>query len=297
LNLYNDLTFPVLAHECRADLTDQWAASWKSVPLLGSFVVDSLFYLRFWGASALLAAAAVLTGLVGACRLLDAPPHAGHDVRTAMTAPQYAQMLPVGCGPDGVPERRPGRYLVALAGSADNAGVPSAAMLCQEIALQRRWVFDAKDEEGGALESARVRESVVFGKLNRESLDEHELRDRRSQADVENGLLENLRELWGGRMLVGNMLQLWLQATFLQLAFGRLAYEARIKLILRIAVSGLHLFARATSTTFRFGCAGTFYVSLSLLMVAWAFAKAYFAFTCPSHVWDLASGLSCGVVV
>lgn len=281
LSLYNDLTFPLLAFECRAELSERWAASWARLPILGHLAVLALRALRFWGACGLCAAAVLAAALPGLCRLLAATP-SDFVQYTAPTTTPASDLLEE--------QRLTGESFVALARHAEAAGMPSVAHLCGELALQRRWVFDAKEDLGGARGAARARESVVFGKAPSEVLAKHELRDEEMRARVDTAGAAHAFATLVGKLLLGSVVQLWLQVSFFELAYNSLGAEARIKLAARIALSVLHLAARLKATPFRLGAPALALASLACALTGWAVLKVFYGFTCPSHVWEVPQG-------
>mmetsp|Transcript_68481 Transcript_68481/g.222903 ORF Transcript_68481/g.222903 Transcript_68481/m.222903 type:complete len:430 (-) Transcript_68481:222-1511(-) len=283
INLYNDLTFPLLSYHCQGELTQKWAASLAQQVGPDHFGVVLLRRIHVWHLSAFCTVASVLVGLHGLFKLLNFQfISEGHY---AQSSSQYTPMTMASSDGDC---RIPGEDCMQISYVAEYAGVPSVARLSQEIGLQRRYVFDAKESLGGALGSARIREGVLFGKLNRESI--HELRDAEQQERVDDALSLNLRSFLVGKVIIGNVLQMWMQVMFLQLAFDKLGGEARGKLVARIALSVTHVIFRTWFKMVKCDCCALALASFAVSVAVWACVKAYFVFTCPSHEWHLLAG-------
>jgi len=286
INFYNDLTFPILAYECRSDLTERWAESWATAPLVGPIAVSVLHTLRFWGLSAICVVFVIVVGLTGLISLFGVSAgslglYDGAPVRPTSSGSAYGQQEP---------PRLSAYALVNLARHSEGACTPSVACWCTELALQRRWVFCPKEELGGALGAARARESVIFGKAKPESLEQYELRDKEVLDRVDAAGSMYSCAVLIGKVLIGGALPLWLQANFFQLAFDVLGPEARLKLTVRVALSAFHVAARLMAAPFKTGLLGIFVSVVGLFATVWAALKVGYGLACPDHVWMLFQG-------
>mmetsp|Transcript_21662 Transcript_21662/g.44426 ORF Transcript_21662/g.44426 Transcript_21662/m.44426 type:complete len:225 (-) Transcript_21662:6-680(-) len=183
-----------------------------------------------------------------------------------------------------------GEDFFALARYASTAMMPSVALLCEEMASQRRWVFDAsKDAQAGT----KARADVVLGKLDRKALEAMELDNQEELESVNSASWSYFTVQFLIKVLIGNVLPLWLQASFFQLSFTQAGFEARCKIIAGIATSALLVLVRSmvgSGTISKLGCLGFIFAALDAIISAWAAAKVYYAFKCKDHIWNLSTG-------
>lgn len=277
LDIYTDFTFPLVARSCEMDkLQLQWLKTWGSLPWIGEQVVSVLKHLHFWGLSAVLVSLVCLLGLSGivwqAAQRGSAAALLGEDGQKP--------------SPDQLP-RLGGRVFFGLAQAADNAAMPSVALLCEEMARQRRWCFDAKFEAGGALERTKMGTAALLGRIDRKTLERHELFRQQERENVDAAGKMYAGAVLLGKTFLGNALQLSVQAAFFELSFSFLGAEACGKLLVGMAISALQVVVRSVHACTLLGCCGLACAAPNLALVAWSGAKIYFAYACPDHVWSL----------
>jgi len=285
-DIYSSLNFPFLAFVCDAHVHGRWLRSWAPVPLMGQNFVRMLEYLRFWGVSGLLVAAVVLSALMSffrlrfqECRRADLL-HPQANVASGKQSQVFSADAP----------RLDGEQFFVLARWAETALMPSVAGLCEEMGEQRRWVYDAKDRTGGALAATKARQSLVFGWDTFDRVKSLELQNEEERIRVDTARKAFFLAVVMGRTLLGNTAMLWLQASFLQLAFDILGKEAMGKLLVAMAISALQICVRCSSTLARLGCMGALFAVINFAVLAWSCAKIYFAFHCVDHVWGIMTG-------
>lgn len=287
-SLYNDFTFPLMTLQCGASLTEKWADAWTKRFGADSTIVMLVRQVSFTTVALTCALATLAFGLCGLIRAYNTHPAAlGPVLRTSQdyAAMNLASVSHVGQGPEAF--RLPGPECIEIAGMAESCGMPSVAMLYQEVGMQRRHIYDQK---GGALESARLRENILFGKANKEDLADTELRDAEEQRRVDDALQQNVVcLLFGGKILLCNITQIWLQAMFLEMAFDRLGSEAKVKFVARVCISTTHTVSRLM-TCARVDASTVILSFLSMACLSWAIVKVVFIFICPSHSWAIIGG-------
>lgn len=276
LDIYSCLTFPFVAYSCDLMLTEEWLQSWDQVPVVGQLAVKVFEKLRFWGCAAVLTGLVCLEGVVSIIWLGFRSDTLGEK---ALEVSQVSYRIQQ-------PPRMSGEAFFHLARLAENAILLSVAELCKEMAEQRKWVFDAKSERGGAVGAAKAREELVFGKTDRETFEKHELQNEDERERVEAAGRAYLVVLLLGRILLGNVAQLWLQASFFELSFKNIGREACVKLIAGMTISAVQVLSRSGSAAWRLGCLGCCFAAINLGVVVWALAKVYFAYKCEDHVWN-----------
>jgi len=290
LVIYTDLAFPFVAFSCDITLTDVWLESWMAVPIIGKATRLVLVQIRFWGFSSILVSLVCLVGISGliwqTCTeesLLDIVRDGGQTPR------QIASRSTTSSGSGGASSlpRLGGEQFLQLARAAENAAMPSVAELCEEMAQQRRWVFDDKKADGGARAATKLRESAVFGQATRKIVEAHELYNEEERRSLNKAQMAYFAILLMGKVLLGNALQLWLQASFFGLALEVTGTESMVKLIIGMVFGTFQILMRCHWACQRLGCWGVSFVALNFFIVFWAAAKIYFAFVCKDHVWNL----------
>jgi len=288
LDLYTDMAFPLIAHSCDLQITDHWLRSWRVVPVVGRVVAPVLEQIKFWGSSAILVSIVMLWGiyctinLIGRCSedavLKEAQLETQTLRNTASTQP-HMQM-----------PRIDGQAFYALARLSEPAVMPSVALLCEEMGRQRKWVFDEGRVNQGTFEALKARQDITLGKADYKLLAKLEIQNHEVSQRVETASKMYSMFILFGRVLIGNAAQLWLQASFFQLAFDGMAIESRVKLIIGMAISALTVIVRSRQAATSLGCIGVFFSMPNLILVLWSFAKIVMAYKCEDHVWNITSG-------
>lgn len=268
IDLYTDISFPLIARACDAILTLKWLEAWEEVPIFGDAMVAIITIMRFWGFATLLAISNVgLTGLAGlyAMHAEEASPDKATD--------------PV----EGVS----GRAFFTWAKAAETSMMPSVALICNEMATQRRYRLDENKDAGAA---AQAREDAVMGKLDAASAREAEMikMEEVEKLDAEEKVY--FFSLLFVKVFLGNLLQLWLQGSFFALTFTSTGTQAKVKVLVSMAISGLQAVARVWQSLGRLGLLGCFNALMVILALGWVGAKVYFAFKCEDHLWNLTTG-------
>lgn len=267
LDLYSDLTFPILAWVCDADITERWRFSWQRVPVLGSTIKGVQGALRFWGVAALCTSINVLVaGWWGIASIQ-----------------RYVARREANCD-----ERRiSGEVFYDWARSSETAIMPSVAMLCEEMAEQRQWMLDENKKGQTATQG---REDLALGKLDEVQLEGQELYAHEVKERVEHARRHHYLVLLLVKVVIGNIFSLWLQGTFLMLNFKHIGLQARVKILISITISMVAALVRCTSAILTLGTLGCVFSLVVMCFIAWTVAQVYFAHTCVDHAWTLSSG-------
>lgn len=288
LDIFTDLNFPCFAFTCDAAIHGRWMRSWEAVPVVGEHVVKVLVQLRFWGFSAILISIVLCGALYSLSKLMFS-----QELFEQVGGGEEDQ------GSDGgirtqtfsieVP-RVSGEQFFSLAQHAETALMPSVAELCEEMGSQRQWIFDSKATTGGALGVAKAREDAVFGKVPTTDVMRYELQNEEEHDRVQAARQAFFVLLLLGRTLIGNALQIWIQASFFELAYDFLGPEASCKLLVGMLISGLQICVRCASASSKLGVWGALVSTVNMIVLAWAGAKVYFAYKCADHIWGVATG-------
>uniref|UniRef100_A0A7S2K917 Uncharacterized protein n=1 Tax=Zooxanthella nutricula TaxID=1333877 RepID=A0A7S2K917_9DINO len=163
--------------------------------------------------------------------------------------------------------------------------MPSVALLCEAMADQRKYAYDdTKDTR----RSTQARGEVVFGKLGSAEAKSMQVEDQVEGAKVAGA--ERLHfTLLLCKIFVGNVLTLWLQASFLAHGFDLLGVEAQWKITISMTLSGATALVRCCQTAQKLGVQGCVVSSIILFFVVWTGMKVHYAYICPHHVWNLST--------
>jgi len=162
VDLYVDLTFPLVARACVGQLSDKWQTTWMKVPLVGPLMKLAVEHFRFWGfATICVTLNVVVTGIMG---MMSMCMFSGH---------QDKGFIPVAVNEDC--PRINGDVFFAWAGASETALMPSVTLLCEEMADQRQWMYDPKD----ARDAMHAREDWLFGRLDKAAVVSKELADHK----------------------------------------------------------------------------------------------------------------------
>lgn len=258
--LFTDVTFPFVARACDDILTENWKTAWRDVPLVGELAVKMVGTLRFWGFALLSSGAGILVN--GVLGLLCMPFWTRSDLEVS------------------------GAAFLSWARAAEIAMMPSVALLAEEMANQKRYVVDYKDNPT----ARQARNDFIYGRLDADTATMFEDFNQKLAAHVH--LLENLHflALLFLKIFVGRCLQLWIQASFLAMAFHSEGAGAKDKVVVACLLSSLILLHRAAHGMKTLGCTGLPVLVLIIGWVVWSGAKVAFAFICDDHLWNLTTG-------
>ena len=255
--LFTDATFPFVARACDEILTEDWGTAWRDVPLVGQFIAGLVRAVRFWGFALLATSTVILVnGVAG----------------------------PLLCIPFSHDGQATGTDFVAWARAAETALMPSVAMLAEEMANQKRHFADHSQAD------AREGAAPFGNKLDPDTAVMYEDFNRNLAAHIHFSESAHFMLLMLGKLLLGRCLQLWIQSSFLALAFHREAAGAKDKVILGCCLGATLLLHRALHSMKVLGCMGLPLLLLILACVAWSGAKIAWAFFCPDHIWNLTTG-------
>eukprot|EP00933_Yihiella_yeosuensis_P076826 TRINITY_DN8678_c3_g1_i1.p1 TRINITY_DN8678_c3_g1~~TRINITY_DN8678_c3_g1_i1.p1 ORF type:complete len:395 (-),score=44.27 TRINITY_DN8678_c3_g1_i1:72-1232(-) len=261
LDLYTDLTFPLMALACDLHVTESWRKSWQQVPVLGKYLDAVVDKFRFWGIALLLVSANVLfVGLLGIIRIV-------------CQGKQDSRMN--------------GEIWLGFARSSETSMMPSVAMFCEEMANQKRYVFDgAKDSDF----ATQAREHAVLGKLDAGQLEKFETTNFDQNEKVNAAEKLHFFLTLFVKVFLGNLMSVWLQGSFMALTFDLTHDHAKYKIGASMVVSAIQALVRCHSVVQKLGFQGCIISVFVLFFLGWSFAKVYFAYQCPKHLWNLTSG-------
>ena len=252
--LFTDMTFPFVARACDDILTEDWGKAWRDVPFVGRLTAELVGALRFWGFALLATLTVILTN--GVLGLLLCIPFSHNGQAT-------------------------GSDFVAWARAAETAMMPSVALLAEEMANQKRHLVDYSRGEG----------SESFGnKLDPDAAVMFEDFNQKLAAHIHFSESAHFMLLMLGKLLLGRCMQLWIQSSFLALAFHREGAGAKDKVILGCCLGATLLVHRTLHSMRMLGCMGLPLLFLIIACVAWAGAKIALAFVCKDHLWNLTTG-------
>jgi hypothetical protein len=266
--------FPLIARGCDLEITENYLTSWGIVPGIGPVVMRVLEYLRFWGLAILLMSVFVALSVGELCH--------HHALWPADAAKRG--------GDEGGRARMLGSDFVNLARYASIAFFPSIAALCEEMSEQRRHVYVDNDE---GTDEVQARRKLVLGRIRPEDFEKMELANNEENDRVVEEQQRNLLIQLGLKVLTGVILQLWVQASFFELAFDTAGDEAKSKVVAGMLISAVLVFATALrfcDVTSKLGCVGVVLFMVCALAIAWTGAKVYFAWVCDDQLWNLSTG-------
>lgn len=267
MDLYTDLVFPWIALSCDTILTQNWVKAWSEVPYVGPYVSAPLESIKFWGFSLIgVSINLVVTGFFGLWKM-------------QMHAQTRAQTINV--------QRISGEIFFGWAQSAEAALMPSVSMLCEEMASERQFRYDQRKDAAKATEA---RQDIIHGKIDDSDLAHAEVFDLGEHEKVVGASALHYWLLLFVKVCLGNALSIWMQGSFLALTFETTGTEARIKLIVSMAISALQAVVRCCGATNQLGLPGCAASICIMCFIAWSFVKVYHAYTCPGHLWNLTSG-------
>lgn len=273
LHLYANLMFPLIARGCDLKIAENYQTAWEIVPGIGPLVVWVLEYLRFWGFAILLMGVFVALSVGELCH---------HHAIWPTDAAKRG-------GDDGGQARMLGSDFVNLARYAEVAFFPSIVALCEEMSERRRHVY--VDNDAGT--EVQARRKLTLGRIRAEDFQKMELASNEENDRVVEKQQVHLLIQLSLKVLTGVILQLWVQASFFELAFDTAGDEAKSKVVAGMLISAVLVFATALrfcDATSKLGCVGVVLFIVCALAIAWTVAKVYFAWVCDDHLWNLSTG-------
>lgn len=269
LDMYTDIIFPFYARSCDVDITPLWQRAWMRVPVIGPFFAFCAGVFRFWGSALLcILVHLALDGGIGIYHLL-------HQAEFEYT------------GNFGSAPKVPSETYYAVARSASTGLIPSVALLCREMASQKRFALNTGAD---TLKAMQARQNEMLGLVTAVSDTETQLYN---QEVMEKAEREETSQLVQGlilKVLLGHAPMLWLQACFFQVAYDKLELEAKIKLLLSMVLSTIVSLTRCYTFSARASHTFLFVLLPTLFLILWAVVKVYAAISCESHVWNLTTG-------
>eukprot|EP00439_Symbiodinium_sp_Y106_P045417 s3472_g5.t1 len=161
----------------------------------------------------------------------------------------------------------------------------------QEMALQKRWVFDTTKLSVTA-RATQAREDYEFGKVTSRDLQQSELHAVQEEERVQEEEESHIALVLLSKVLVGNVMALWLQGSFAltyQDSFNDMSL-ATVKLLISMVISAAQAALRCWRASCRLGVGGAWMSVMVMSFVFWSFLKVYYAKVCPYHLWNLTTG-------
>jgi len=154
------------------------------------------------------------------------------------------------------------------------------------MADQRQWVYEEKDSR----EAMQARDDILFGKIGMDAAISMELADQDQHDYIMNVGRRHYVGVLFIRVFLGNVMSMWLQASFLALTFDHETQEGRMKLVFSMVVSALQAMRRCHSAVAKAGTAAFVVAFLIFVFIIWTAVKVFKAFSCPDHLWNLTTG-------
>ncbi|CAE6940013.1 unnamed protein product [Symbiodinium natans] len=152
-----------------------------------------------------------------------------------------------------------------------------------EMALQKKWVFDTNKIRQSA-KATQAREDYEFGKVSSRDLQQSELFAVEEEEKVQEEEESHFATLLLHKVLIGNVMALWLQGSFVALTYRKQLSLASIKLIISMVISAAQAALRCWRASCRIGVGGIWMSIMVMSFVCWSFLKVYKAHTCPNHL-------------
>jgi len=275
VDLYMDFAFPFVALACDRDdpsnpMTEHWAEAWRQVPILGHLLAKIVLRVRFWGVAFFFAGLNVT--VCGLLRLASMSRDArSRETETNRNTGEF---------------RLSGSIYFMWARAAETAMMPSVAGLCEEMALQKRWVFDTTKLSVTA-RATQAREDYEFGKVTSRDLQQSELHAVQEEERVQEEEESHIALVLLSKVLVGNVMALWLQGSFVALTYQDSFNDmslATVKLLISMVISAAQAALRCWRASCRLGVGGAWMSVMVMSFVFWSFLKVYYAKVCPYHL-------------
>mmetsp|Transcript_26735 Transcript_26735/g.49077 ORF Transcript_26735/g.49077 Transcript_26735/m.49077 type:complete len:407 (+) Transcript_26735:115-1335(+) len=275
--LYACCVFPILTWKCDQHLTERYLAEFSSsvVPFVW-IAGKTVKYMRFFGLALTLTLINIgFSGVWGITWMYFYNFTRQQQLQSASTAEEKRDAVH-------------GTTCIRWAYSAQTAMMPSLNAFFEEMAAQKRFTLaDPDSMDAKSAMQARI-DRVMGRKTNAEAMSAEMV----SAADVEKvRKSENLHlfKMLGVKVLVGNVLQMWLLSTYFGLTFDLTAKEMKVKLIVAMVIAFLEAISLMRSPA-KHGPLGWLLFLIVWCCIASACAKVYFAFQCDSHLWNVGGG-------
>merc|ERR1719421_1455706 len=112
--------------------------------------------------------------------------------------------------------------------------MPSVAVLCDEMALQRRYKYEHKESS-----STLAHQDLALGILDKQAAMVREQVNVEEINEVDEAQTNYLITLLTVKVFLGNVAQLWIQTSFFALTFRSTHEEAKLKVVIGMAIGAL----------------------------------------------------------
>mmetsp|Transcript_41456 Transcript_41456/g.95308 ORF Transcript_41456/g.95308 Transcript_41456/m.95308 type:complete len:403 (+) Transcript_41456:105-1313(+) len=278
LVLYACCVFPILTWKCDQYLTDRYLAEFSASSVPFVWVAAKLISaLRFFGLALTLTLINIgFSGFWGIAWMYFYNHRRHEDLKAASTAEEKRDTVH-------------GTTCIRWAYSAQTAMMPSLNAFFEEMAAQKRFVLASDGSAMDAKSAMQARYDVLWGRKSDAEAKNAELVSAADVDKVRRGENLHLLKMLGVKVLVGNVLQMWLLSTYFGLTFDITEQQMKVKLIVAMAIAFLEAVCLMRSPA-KHGPAGWLVFAIVLCFIAFACAKVYFAFQCESHLWNVGGG-------
>jgi len=272
IDLYTDLVFPFLALTCEPGITLQWIRSWQDLPHVGEFISRVVSVLEFWRCAGFFVVLIIVTNISYLWNLV------GQHQERPPTERQLSD-------PEAARVNAEDFFLMAR--YANMAMMPSVGKLCEEMAAQRRWIFDASKD--GA-DRAQALEDFKKGWKDGATVLRYEQFNQEAQEREEHASKSYFTLLLLMKVVIGCVAQIYFQGTFFSLSFESTGFQAKIKVLLSMALSTIMACVHCARAAGHLGGLGYVIMLFFLIFAAWTGFRMYHTFYCQSHMWNLTTG-------
>jgi len=325
VDLFSDMMFPVVALECRGKhMSEEWSQAWDKIPFVGLAMGKVTRHVGFCGCSIALTGVIVLWGiwstvlLTLGCSQDDMNQQVWRSEQESRSS--ELQQAAANQGGTIVPQqgiRIRGEAFFKLANMAEIGSMYSLEALLEEMGDQRKWQFDSSkaNPSGTTKQAMLARENYVLGKTDWNSVEMAQVISDEAAKGVEGARMSHFLFIMLVRVLIGNAAQLWLQASFFELAFHLWHEEVpgksdqveglttismimadlrqvtpQGKILFGMAMSALQVLLRSIQVSTKLGLISILVAMPNMLLLVWSVAKILNAYQCRDHVWNLSTG-------
>jgi len=270
-DFYTDLAFPMFAFLFEPGLTNHWMRAWRVVPGIGQPMGALCTAFGFWLTAGAFVMAMVLTNLWYLWKLQVQDASLTERIKFEQEA-----------------ARVNADDFFLMARYANMAMMPSVAALCEEMAAQRRWIFDSSKD---AAESGQVMASLRFRNLadGADAL-RYELRNQIEQENQENAAWSYFTALLLMKVFVSNVVSIYFQGSLFSISFNDAGHQAKIKVLLSMLFSFIIAGHRCMTASKHLGLLGLVIMFFVGLFAVWIGLRMYNTFTCEDHLWNATTG-------
>lgn len=269
LDLYTDLVFPCFVSTCEPGVTEQWIRSWRVVPGVGHVLSRIVSVLQFWRVATFFVIAMLVMALLFLWNLV------------AQERPDAEQST------EQETARVSADDFLFLARYANTAMMPSVERLCEEMADQRRWVFDSSKDAKSRLE---LYNDFKAGWKDGEAALRAELMNQDQEDKLQHAAKFHFTCLLLLRVIIGNVIQIWLQGAFFSLSYTQIGHQACAKLIISVFFSTSIACLRCKLAAGHIGILAYVVALLVVLFAAFTGWRMYRTYACADHLWNLTTG-------